>query len=60
MRARRLGLAAALGLALAANVGAAHADNWWRELLLAQVAATLDDPTPENVRDELSELLGVV
>ena len=32
----------------------------WRELLLAQVAATLDDPTPENVRDELSELLGVV
>ncbi len=32
----------------------------WRDLLLAQVAATLDDPTPENVRAELSELLGVV
>jgi ribonuclease T2 len=38
MRARRLGLAAALGLGLAANAGAAQADNWWRELLLGPSA----------------------
>jgi RNA polymerase sigma-70 factor (ECF subfamily) len=32
----------------------------WRDLLLEQVAATLDDPTPEEVRGELSELIGCV
>jgi RNA polymerase sigma-70 factor (ECF subfamily) len=32
----------------------------WRELLLDQVANTLDNPTPEEVRGELSELLGGV
>ena len=32
----------------------------WRELLLEQVAATLDEPTPEEIRGELSELLGCV
>jgi len=29
----------------------------WRDLLLEQVAATLDEPTPEEIRGELSELL---
>ena len=32
----------------------------WRELLLEQVAATLDDPTEDEIRAELSELLGCV
>jgi RNA polymerase sigma-70 factor (ECF subfamily) len=32
----------------------------WRDLLLEQVAATLDEPTPEEVRLELSELMGCV
>jgi RNA polymerase sigma-70 factor (ECF subfamily) len=32
----------------------------WRELLFEQVAATLDDPTPEEIKAELSELLGCV
>ncbi len=32
----------------------------WRELLFEQVSATLDDPTPENIKAELSELLGCV
>lgn len=30
----------------------------WRELLLSQVAATLDDPTSDNIKAELAELLG--
>ena len=32
----------------------------WRELLFAQVAATLENPTPEEIKAELSELLGAV
>ncbi len=32
----------------------------WRELLFEQVADTLDEPTEENVKAELSELLGCV
>ena len=32
----------------------------WRDLLLEHVSATLDDPTPEEIRAELSELLGCV
>jgi RNA polymerase sigma-70 factor (ECF subfamily) len=32
----------------------------WRTLLLESVAETLDDPTPEEVRAELSELIGWV
>jgi len=32
----------------------------WRELLLEQVAATLDEPTEDEIRAELSELLGCV
>ncbi|EDY18630.1 RNA polymerase, sigma-24 subunit, ECF subfamily [Chthoniobacter flavus Ellin428] len=32
----------------------------WRKLLLDQVAATLDEPTEEEVRAELSELIGCV
>jgi RNA polymerase sigma-70 factor (ECF subfamily) len=32
----------------------------WHEILFEQVAATLDDPTPDNIRSELSELLGCV
>ena len=32
----------------------------WRKLLLDQVAATLDEPTEEEVRAELSELIGWV
>ena len=32
----------------------------WREMLMEQIAATLDDPTPEEIRAELSELLGCV
>ncbi len=32
----------------------------WRELLLEQVATTLDNPTPEEIRGELSELLDCV
>jgi RNA polymerase sigma-70 factor (ECF subfamily) len=32
----------------------------WRDLLLEQVAATLRDPTPEEIRGELSELLACV
>jgi RNA polymerase sigma factor (sigma-70 family) len=32
----------------------------WRELLFEQVALTLDDPTPEEIKDELRELLAVV
>jgi RNA polymerase sigma-70 factor (ECF subfamily) len=32
----------------------------WRELLFEQVAATLDNPTPEEIKAELSELLGGV
>jgi len=32
----------------------------WRALLMEQVAATLDDPTPEEIRAELSELIGCV
>jgi RNA polymerase sigma-70 factor (ECF subfamily) len=34
--------------------------NRWRDLLLEQVSATLDDPTPEGIRAEVSELLGCV
>jgi RNA polymerase sigma factor (sigma-70 family) len=32
----------------------------WRALLFEQVAATLDDPTPEEIREELKELFGCV
>jgi hypothetical protein len=32
----------------------------WRALLLERVADTLDEPTPEEIRAELSELLGCV
>lgn len=32
----------------------------WRELLLEQVAETLEDPTPEQIKAELTELLGCV
>lgn len=32
----------------------------WRELLFEQVAQTLDDPSPEEIKGELSELLGCV
>ncbi|MDR3405503.1 MAG: RNA polymerase sigma factor [Chthoniobacter sp.] len=32
----------------------------WRALLMERVAATLDDPTPEEIRAELSELIGCV
>ena len=29
----------------------------WRKLLFEQVSMTLDDPTPEEIKDELKELL---
>ena len=32
----------------------------WRELLFEQVAMTLDDPSPDEIKDELKELLGCV
>lgn len=32
----------------------------WRELLFEQVALTLDNPTPDEIKGELSELLGCV
>ena len=32
----------------------------WREILFEQVAATLADPTPEEIKAELAELLGCV
>jgi len=32
----------------------------WRELLFEQVSLTLDDPTPEEIKAELTELLGCV
>jgi RNA polymerase sigma-70 factor (ECF subfamily) len=32
----------------------------WRELLFEQVAMTLEDPTPEEIKAELAELLGAV
>lgn len=32
----------------------------WRELLFEQVARTLDDPTPDDIKGELAELLGCV
>ncbi len=32
----------------------------WRELLLQQVACTLDDPTSDNIKAELAELIGCV
>jgi DNA-directed RNA polymerase specialized sigma24 family protein len=32
----------------------------WRELLFEQVALTLDDPTPDDIRCELAELLNCV
>jgi DNA-directed RNA polymerase specialized sigma24 family protein len=32
----------------------------WRELLFEQVALTLDDPTPDEIKGELTELLGCV
>ncbi len=32
----------------------------WRELLMRQVASTLDDPTSDNIKAELSELIGCV
>jgi RNA polymerase sigma-70 factor (ECF subfamily) len=32
----------------------------FREMLFEQVALTLDDPTPEQIKDELQELLGCV
>ncbi len=32
----------------------------WREILFDQVGATLDDPTPEDIRAELTELMGCV
>ena len=32
----------------------------WRELLFEQVALTLDEPTPDDIKGELSELLGCV
>ncbi len=32
----------------------------WREYLMAQVACTLDDPTSDNIKGELTELLGCV
>jgi hypothetical protein len=32
----------------------------WRDLVLQQVAATLDDPTPEAIKAELAELIARV
>lgn len=32
----------------------------WRELLFEQVSLTLDEPTSDQIRDELSELIGCV
>ncbi|MBX7212331.1 MAG: sigma-70 family RNA polymerase sigma factor [Verrucomicrobiaceae bacterium] len=32
----------------------------WREILFQQVSLTLDDPTSDQIKDELSELLGCV
>jgi len=32
----------------------------WRTLLFEQVGLTLDDPSPDNIRDELAELMGSV
>ena len=32
----------------------------WRELLFEQVALTLDEPTPDEIRGELKELLSCV
>ncbi|MEQ1853358.1 MAG: sigma-70 family RNA polymerase sigma factor [Chthoniobacteraceae bacterium] len=32
----------------------------WRDLLMQQVAATLDDPTPETIKAELAELIACV
>jgi len=32
----------------------------WRDLLMQQVAATLDDPTPEAIKAELAELIACV
>ena len=32
----------------------------WKDLIFEQVATTLDEPTPEEIRAELSELLGCV
>jgi len=32
----------------------------WRDLLFEKVAATLDEPTPEEIKGELAELLGCV
>lgn len=32
----------------------------WREILFEQVAVTLDDPSPENIKGELAELLECV
>jgi DNA-directed RNA polymerase specialized sigma24 family protein len=32
----------------------------WRALLFEQVAVTLDDPSPENIRGELAELMGCI
>ena len=32
----------------------------WRDLLMQQVAATLDDPTPESIKAELAELIAWV
>ena len=32
----------------------------WKDALMAQVAATLDEPTSDNIKAELSELIGCV
>jgi RNA polymerase sigma-70 factor (ECF subfamily) len=32
----------------------------WRDLLMQQVAATLDEPTPEEIKAELTELIACV
>jgi RNA polymerase sigma-70 factor (ECF subfamily) len=32
----------------------------WRDLLMSQVAATLDEPTPEAIKAELAELIACV
>ncbi len=32
----------------------------WRDLLMQQVAATLDDPTPDSIKAELAELIACV